>query len=204
MTYGGSGLGLFISKRLVELQGGRIYVDSVEGKGSTFSFFIKVERSSMVSKQKTSPRTQATVPEADVVSDGIQTHVLVVEDNLINQRLLKKQLVGSGYRVSVANHGREAVDKVLASQDSPKDLIHLVLMDVEMPILNGLQATRILREAEAKGELRKHIPVIAVSANAREEQKKRMFDAGADGYLTKPFQLPELVAKLREQTEPKL
>jgi CheY-like chemotaxis protein len=150
VTYGGSGLGLFISKRLVELQGGRIYVDSVEGKGSTFSFFIKVERSTMVSKQKTSPRTHATVPEADVVSDGIQTHVLVVEvcgnnlsrltgapqDNLINQRLLKKQLVGSGYRVSVANHGREAVDKVLASQNSPKDLIHLVLMDVEMPILN--------------------------------------------------------------------
>jgi len=79
VTYGGSGLGLFISKRLVELQGGRIYVDSVEGKGSTFSFYIKVERSSMVSKQKSSPGTQATVPETDVVPDGNQTHVLVVE-----------------------------------------------------------------------------------------------------------------------------
>lgn len=80
-------------------------------------------------------------------------------------------------------------------------MIHVVLMDVEMPILNGLQATKLLREAEAKGELRKHIRVIAVSANAREEHKKRMFDAGADGYLTKPFQLTELVKKLREQTE---
>ena len=150
VTYGGSGLGLFISKRLVELQGGRIYVDSVEGKGSTFSFFIKVGRSSLVSKQKTSLGTQATSPEAELVPDGNQTHVLVVEvfwnklleltcapqDNLINQRLLKKQLVGSGYRVSVANHGQEAVDNILESQDSAKDMIHLVLMDVEMPVLN--------------------------------------------------------------------
>jgi CheY-like chemotaxis protein len=87
---------------------------------------------------------------------------------------LKKQLIGSGYRVSVADHGQEAIDKVLAFQDCPKEMIHIILMDVEMPILNvfpsltgladiqGLQATSVLREKEASGELRRHIPVIAV------------------------------------------
>jgi len=150
VTYGGSGLGLFISKRLVELQGGRIYVDSVAGKGSTFTFYIEVERSTTVAKQS-SPPTPVKAKEEEIPEEGDkQTHVLVVEvrlffpwllwlmwqDNLINQRLLKKQLIGSGYRVSVANHGQEAIDKILACQDSDKDAIDIVLMDVEMPILN--------------------------------------------------------------------
>jgi len=150
VTYGGSGLGLFISKRLVELQGGRIYVDSVEGKGSTFTFYIEVERSTTVAKQS-SPPTPVKAKEEEIPEEAdTQTHVLVVEvrlfflgllwlmwqDNLINQRLLKKQLIGSGYRVSVANHGQEAIDKILACQDSDKDAIDIVLMDVEMPILN--------------------------------------------------------------------
>jgi CheY-like chemotaxis protein len=135
VTYGGSGLGLFISKRLVELQGGRIYANSQEGQGSTFAFYIKVERSTKVGSQVTSP-TLSPRREGGHDNNGNQIHVLVVEDNLINQRLLKKQLVGSGYRVSVANHGQEAFDKVLALQDDPKEKIHVVLMDVEMPILD--------------------------------------------------------------------
>ena len=79
VTYGGSGLGLFISKRLVELQGGRIYVDSVEGKGSTFSFYIKAERSSMTAKRKKTPPVVTNVDEDVTLGDGMQTHVLVVE-----------------------------------------------------------------------------------------------------------------------------
>jgi Histidine kinase-, DNA gyrase B-, and HSP90-like ATPase/Response regulator receiver domain len=136
VTYGGSGLGLFISKRLVELQGGRIYVDSVEGKGSTFAFFIKVGRSNRVDTQKVSPSVAFKGKQDDVQdTEGNQVHVLVVEDNLINQRLLKKQLLGSGYMVSVANHGQEAIDKIFSSQHG-REKIDIVLMDVEMPILD--------------------------------------------------------------------
>jgi hypothetical protein len=136
VTYGGSGLGLFISKRLVELQGGHIYVDSVEGKGSTFAFFIKVGRSSRVDTQKVSPSAAFRGKQDDVQNaEGNQVHVLVVEDNLINQRLLKKQLLGSGYVVSVANQGQEAIDKIFSSQHG-EEKIDIVLMDVEMPILD--------------------------------------------------------------------
>jgi hypothetical protein len=82
------------------------------------------------------------------------------QDNLINQRLLKKQLVGSGYRVSVANHGQEAVDKVLASQNSPKDVIHVVLMDVEMPILNVVSVCNAadFRDFKLQGYFEKRNP----------------------------------------------
>jgi hypothetical protein len=137
VTYGGSGLGLFISKRLVELQGGHIYVDSVDGKGSTFAFFIKVGRSSRTDSQMMSPTVSFRGKQDDVKdTTGVQIHVLVVEDNLINQRLLKKQLVGSGYKVSVANHGQEAIDKIVSCQNDSKERVDIVLMDVEMPILD--------------------------------------------------------------------
>ncbi|KAL1797756.1 hypothetical protein ACET3X_004362 [Alternaria dauci] len=234
VQYGGSGLGLFISRELTEMQGGSIGVSSLPNVGSTFTFYIKSRRA----KASDSPlaatalgpngaalptRTKAQIiGEDDKSSDVVlpagtsleeqerakaaesgKYNILIVEDNLINQRVLSTQLKKLGHTTYVANHGFEALSQLSRSvfsaspSESPPLPLSVVLMDVEMPVMDGLTCTRRIREMERNGELSKHVPIIAVSANARKEQIDKAKEAGVDEAICKPFRIPELMGLMR-------
>ncbi|KAF2150646.1 hypothetical protein K461DRAFT_229577 [Myriangium duriaei CBS 260.36] len=218
VQYGGSGLGLFISRQLTELQGGEIGVASEAGKGSTFAFYVRARRSTGPSDDKDRANGSAAHVNAAVgtgsATDGAKKplkpvgtkYILLVEDNLVNQRVLQKQLKNLGCVVQVANHGGEALDRLKQSTWS-KDLLHtdkartqlsVVLMDQEMPVMDGLTATRKIRTMEKKGDLVGHVPVIGVTANARSEQIQTALDAGMDDVVSKPFRIPDLIPKIEE------
>ncbi|KAJ9664672.1 hypothetical protein H2198_000018 [Neophaeococcomyces mojaviensis] len=247
VTYGGSGLGLFISRELVELQGGEIGVASESGKGSTFAFYVKGRRSQapqpgsdedfrdahMSGNRKvssgvghkskllqiksevadsdrrsliTSPRTTANQLHQSR-TDATGLRVLIVEDNLINQKVLAAQLKKLGCIVSVANHGGEAIEHIKKSNfykhsthssSTTSTVIDVVLMDLEMPVMDGMTCARALRAMQQSGELVRHIPIIAVTANAREEQIKNTLEAGIDDVVSKPFRIPDLVPKMKD------
>ena len=208
VQYGGSGLGLFISRELVELQGGEIGVASRAGEGSTFAFYIKARRSTAPNddvdqfpgagarKPSTGKHTMPTSPKGvapssqtsqislapDLVPKG-SLKILVVEDNLVNQKVLSKQLRNMGCIVHVANHGGECLDRLREStfwKGNGRDglEISVILMDQEMPVMDGLTCTEEIRKLEKKGDVISHVPIIAVTANARSEQIDMAMDVG--------------------------
>lgn len=237
VQYGGSGLGLFISRQLTELQGGEIGVVSEAGIGSTFAFYIKVRRSEredtgiaesrLASEVESNARIainiSKTVKEHDnsvskllqhAHSTGessrtsilpeanlIDWHVLIVEDNLVNQRLLAAQIKRLGCTTHVANHGGEALDLLRQTkhfqgrEDDGIDL-SIILMDLEMPVMDGLTCVRKIREMEDEGLIQGRIPIIAVTANARGEQIVAAKDSGMDDVMPKPFRIKQLVPKI--------
>nr|POF17036.1 hybrid signal transduction histidine kinase k [Quercus suber] len=238
VQYGGSGLGLFISRELTELQGGEIGVESEAGRGSTFAFYVAARRSHRPEdvdeisgakrginyaapglQTRVLPESSGTTQTLNNTSAGASRtsrspvakptsrvqRALIVEDNLVNQRVLQKQLKNLGVEVHLANHGGEALEKLKQStywHDAEQGLeLGVVLMDQEMPVMDGLTCTRKIRELERQGKIRCHIPIIAVTANARAEQIKTAMDAGMDDVVSKPFRIPELVPKIEELME---
>jgi CheY-like chemotaxis protein len=225
--YGGSGLGLFICRELVERHGGQIGLSSVLGEGTTVRFYIKVRRA--VDSPETRLRTPSTTSSAALSTDQLEEiqrknsllsnsissrkssidfnfhpsdietplkdihtpntnpnaellHVLIVEDNLINQRVMSKQLQQLGCMTYTADHGLEALSFLEKTQfsitaESPIPL-SCILCDLEMPVMDGLTCIKKIRDMQRDGTLKSHVPVIAVTANARSEQVDVAIGAG--------------------------
>ncbi|KAH8809098.1 M40J, histidine kinase-group XI protein [Xylogone sp. PMI_703] len=232
--YGGSGLGLFIARQLVELQGGEIGVASQSGVGSTFAFYVKVRRAepqinevpedsneldghtsiqqetgdlngltrnesrtSIVDLSENLPAGKITIP----LSRLQEWHILIVEDNLVNQRVLATQIRKLGCTVYVANHGQEALEVLKGSKyykgnEADGKELSIILMDWEMPVMDGLTCARRIREMQKEGEITAHVPIIAVTANARSEQIAAAKDSGMDDVMPKPFKVNQLMPKI--------
>ena len=185
--YGGTGLGLSISSRLISMLGGKLELQSEEGKGSTFSFAIEVS----IGKYK---KIEAT-KETDMVNIHHKT-VLLVEDNKANQMFMSLILKKFKLNFEIANDGLEAIS---AFENHQYDLI---LMDENMPNLNGIEATKRILEIEKEKNL-KHTPIIALTANALKGDREKFLEAGMDEYLTKPINKEKLALTFKEFLTPK-
>ena len=181
----GTGLGMTITKSLVELMGGQITVESRQGEGSTFTLTFPFRLG------------EPPVEEADGRDAALVQltgrHLLLVEDNELNQEIAATILEEAGCIVDVASDGAEAVEKVIHSLDDPFDLI---LMDIQMPVMDGLEATRTIRGLEDRRL--SNLPIVSLTANALEEDRQRVLSAGMNGHLGKPIDVDKLFSTLRE------
>lgn len=174
--YGGNGLGLVISRQLVEMMGGRMWIESEKGKGSTFNFTVGFNKGRMT---VSGPDRQQTA-----VKTAGKLKILLAEDDNVNKAVITRMLKERGHEVDVAGTGVEAVG--LFSEKGNYDLI---LMDIHMPVMDGLEATKIIREKEG-GE--RHTPVIALTAHALQGDRERFMELGMDEYIPKPVGMKEL------------
>jgi len=184
--YGGTGLGLTISKMLVEMQGGQISVNSKPGSGSEFKFHITYKKVERTDIEKPELKNTRTLP--DSITSKIK--VLVVEDNAINMLLATTLLQKSGYIVDQAEDGNKAIEKFRAND------YNIILMDIHMPNLDGYAASKFIRENFE--ENKKNIPIIALTAAAIKGEKEKCFAAGMNDYVSKPFKPDELIEKIQK------
>jgi CheY-like chemotaxis protein len=178
--YGGTGIGLALTRRLVELHGGEIGVESEVKRGSRFWFTLPL---------RTIPRERAAVPAERLpapVGPVQPRRILVAEDNEVNLALILDILSIHGHETLVAHNGQEAIDLAVAHRP------HLILMDVRMPVLDGIEATRRLRAMPDFGA----VPIIALTASTGSHAEERQLAAGMTAHLAKPIQAAELFSVL--------
>ena len=181
--YGGTGLGLTIAKKLVEKMGGSLYLHSIVGEGSTFSFDINFEKPDIVKRKLINePEIESTSPSA--------LKILVAEDNEINQLVAVKALEKMGHKVQVAQDGQEAL---LLHE---KEHFDVILMDVQMPNMNGLDATREIRKME--DPVKSNVMIIAMTASALQSDLEKCLESGMNAHVSKPFKLSDLQKQLSE------
>ena len=182
--YSGSGLGMAITKRYVEMMGGSIQVDSKKGQGTTFVVGIPME--------VTKVPKQAILGEVEEFSlEGV--HVLLAEDNDLNAEIAMLQLEKQGMVVKRVENGQEAVETFA---DQPAGSFDVILMDIMMPLMNGYEATKAIRSMESRPDAAK-IPIIAMTANAFAEDVEAAHAAGMDAHLAKPIDMKEVLQTLR-------
>lgn len=191
--YGGSGLGLVICKNLVRLMGGEISLHSQQGKGCTFKFSILlpiVNISTLTPKidvvQTKSSGAVHSSNTAQLKANVCNKHVLLVEDNRVNQIIALKMLHEFGMRTSIAMNGQEAVEQ--AKEES----FDIILMDIQMPVMNGFEATQEIRKLPHY----QSVPIIAITANAMSDDKEASIDAGMDSHITKPINSDKLLIEM--------
>jgi CheY-like chemotaxis protein len=186
--FGGTGLGLTITRRLVSLMGGRLWAESEVGKGSRF--FVELPLEPGAEPLRT---VDSAAEKAAHQLSGLS--VLVAEDNAINQKVIMSMLRRQGWSITLAENGEQAYRRFLESR------FDLILMDVQMPEMDGFEATRLIRREEARrgamgSEAR--LPIIALTAHASEAQRDQCLEAGMDIVITKPVRLEGLLAGIRE------
>ncbi|MEI7795588.1 MAG: ATP-binding protein, partial [Methylococcaceae bacterium] len=179
--YGGSGLGLTICKQLATLMGGEINIDSVYGVGSTFTFTVPLI---LADSQIAPPPKKIPINYLNLNYHG--QRILLVEDNEINQQIALELLTSMNLQVQIANNGEEGMEQALAKT------FDFVLMDIQMPIMDGLTATKRIRLEKSVDEL----PIVAMTAHAMQGDREKSLAAGMNDHLTKPIELDKLVAML--------
>ncbi|MFY7907874.1 MAG: ATP-binding protein, partial [Burkholderiaceae bacterium] len=184
--FGGTGLGLTITRRLVTLMGGELSVQSQLGRGSLFSFTLPLR----LAKQPVSSATAGMAAVAPPQPDGQRLQVLLVEDNRVNQMLAMRLLEKWGHSVKLAENGQLALQAIERGE-----LFDVVLMDMQMPVMDGLEATGLIRLHEARHGLAR-LPIVAMTANAMQGDRERCLAAGMDDYISKPINQAELSDKL--------
>ncbi len=194
--YGGSGLGLSISKQIAKLMGGDVWVESELGKGSIFHFTAWMNKS----KKSSSPLNRSILKPVPIIHEQTKPsiHILLAEDNPINQKLARFMLIKAGYEVSIVSNGEQAIK----AYTSEPDKFDLILMDIQMPKMNGLEAARIIREKEEqmKNEVQNspHIPIIAVTAQSMKGDREKCLNAGMDDYIAKPIKREVILSMVKK------
>jgi signal transduction histidine kinase/DNA-binding response OmpR family regulator len=189
-SYGGTGLGLAISKEIVERMGGTIALVSQEGKGSTFSFTVPLGEASVESDLCQALELAAPLAAAPRAKEVAKQHLLVAEDDPTIREVLGGMLRRTNYEVEFAENGRQAVALW------ERGIYDLILMDVQMPLMNGFEAVSAIREKErASG---RHIPIIAMTAHALKEDEERCLGAGMDAYISKPIDFKKTLQLIKK------
>ena len=182
----GTGLGMSIAKRLVDMMGGDIGVTSVKGEGSTFSVMLPLE---VLDKDAIAVQEGCVRQELSEQLHGLR--ILLVDDNLLNREIATTLLEDAGFVVEQAVDGKDAIDRL---SNAEPGYYQLVLMDIQMPVMNGYEAAAIVRSMD--DPVISHIPILAVTADAFEEDRQKALDCGMDGHIAKPIEIDGLLAAL--------